>query len=222
MEARRNPLVPTTALVAQTLQNVPQAAIGEVGNLRTLKRSVQRQKASVRPAEPQSLAAINILPPWTTTGGTQPQGFLIFDSGPQDPRRILVFATDSQLRQLCNSPEWYADGNFKMAPNIYMQLYVLRALLDDGAVSCVYAFLAGKTEGDYGNMLQAIAQRCVFLGIVMAPTRVMIDFELAMHNAVRNQLGVNVSIKGGFFHLCQSTWRQVPDLGLVALYQNND
>ena len=129
------------------------------------------------------------MPPWTTMGGTQPQGFLIFDSWPQDPRRILVFATHSQLRQLCNSPEWYADRNFKMAPNIYMQLY----------------------EGDYGNMLQAIAQRCVFLGIVIAPTRVMIDFELAMHNAVRNQFGVNVSIKGCFFNLCQSTYVEALD-----------
>ena len=95
------------------------------------------------------------MPPWTTTGGLHPLGFLIHDSGPQDPRRMLVFATDFQLRQLCNSTEWYADGNFKMAPNIYMQLYVLRAALDEGAVSCVYAFLAGKAEADYDSMLQA-------------------------------------------------------------------
>ena len=219
--ASQIPLVPTTALVAQTLQNVPQAAVGEVGSLASMKRTVQRQKAAVRPPEPQSLALINLLPPWTTTGGLHPRRFLIYDSGPQDPRRFIVFGSDNQLRQLCSSDEWYADGNFKMAPNIYLQLYVLRAHLDDGAVSCVYAFLAGKTSVDYQNMLQAVARQCVQLGIVLNPSHLMIDFELAMHNAFRAQFGANVQIHGCFFHLCKSTWRQIQSLGLVQTYQND-
>ena len=70
-----------------------------------------------------------------------------------------------------------------------MQLYVLRAKVDYGAVSCVYAFLAGKSEADYDHMLQAIAQRCIVLGLVMASAHVMIDFELAMHNSVKRHLG---------------------------------
>lgn len=35
------------------------------------------------------------------------------------------------------------DGNFAMAPNVFNQLYVIRAPLGTSAVSCVYALLAG-------------------------------------------------------------------------------
>ena len=108
-----------------------------------------------------------------------------------------------------------------MAPNIYLQLYVLRAHVDDGAVSCVYAFLAGKMSVDYQNMLQAVARQCVQPGIVMNPSHLMIDFELVVHNAFRGQLGVNAEIHGCFFHLCQGTWRQIQSLGLVQTYQND-
>ena len=40
-------------------------------------------------------------------------------------------------------------------------------------------------------------------------------------NAVRSTLGQHVAVQGCFFHLCQSTWRKVQDLGLVQAYRDN-
>ena len=53
--------------------------------------------------------------------------FLIHDSGPQDPERMIIYATDESLRHLSTATEWYMDGNVKLALNLFMQLYVIRA-----------------------------------------------------------------------------------------------
>ena len=73
---------------------------------------------------------INLQQPWKTTGGQHQVPFLFHDTGPQDPERMLVFATNECLQRLATSTEWYMDGNFKLAPRLFMQLYVIWAKLD--------------------------------------------------------------------------------------------
>jgi len=51
-------------------------------------------------------------------------------------------------------------------------------------------------------------------------TTVICDFESAVTNAVKTSLGTHVVVKGCFFHLCQSTWHKVQDLGLVQSYKS--
>ena len=51
-------------------------------------------------------------------------------------------------------------SHFRMAPTPYTQVFVLRAKLYV-AMSCVYSFLAGKSEADYDHMLHAITHRCI-------------------------------------------------------------
>ena len=102
----------------------------------SLKRDIQRQKAMPCPAEPQSIQSINLVHPWTTTGGAHPVLFLIHDSGAAaGANRIMVFATDEALTHLASIDTWYMDGNFKSVPRLYELVYVIRAKLDDGAVS---------------------------------------------------------------------------------------
>ncbi|KAL8622930.1 hypothetical protein ACOMHN_027051 [Nucella lapillus] len=40
--------------------------------------------------------------------------------------------------------------------------------------------------------------------------------------ALHSKLGEHVKVKGCFFHLTQSTWRRIQQLGMTALYNNND
>ena len=102
-----------------------------------------RQKRSAQPAEPCDLGHIDLSGTWQTTGGSQPLPFLIHDSGPATPDRLLVFSAPEQLRHLATSDRWYMDGNFSMAPKLFQQLYVIRASVGQSAVTCVYAFLTG-------------------------------------------------------------------------------
>jgi len=60
--------------------------------------------------------------------------------------------------------------------------------------------------------------RAVIDNIVVSTdlTTVICDFESAVINAVKKLLGTHVvMVKGYFFHLCQSIWCMVQDLGLV-------
>ena len=220
--AKRNPAQRTAPLVANALQTLSPQAMACAGSIETIKRDVQRQKAKTRPNEPATLSEINVQPPWTTTGGAHPVMFLLHDSGANDPQRMLIFAVGECLQLLATSPEWFMDGNFKLAPSMFLQLCVIRVKLDDGAVSCVYSFLAGKAKENYYAMFAALNQRCNAIGIFLAPTTIHADFETAVFNTLRRIYGPLIDIRGCFYHLCQSTWRHIQQLGLTNLYRTRD
>lgn len=50
----------------------------------------------------------------------------------------------------------------------------------------------------------------------------MADFEKAVHNAVRDVFDGQVEMKGCFFHLTQSVWRKLQQLGLAKKYREDE
>ena len=70
------------------------------------------------------------------------------------------------------------DGNFTIAPNIFDQLYVIRAPLGDAAVTCVYALLSGKSQAVYDEMFRGMEAKCEELGFNLDPSTVTADFEV--------------------------------------------
>lgn len=143
--AKQNTGATTSRILLQGLQQLSQEALLAMPTPDTIKRDIQRQKVKNRPIEPQTILDIILVHPWTTTGGARPVPFLIYDSGAlASQNRIIVFAADEPLLHLAASDTWFMDGTFKGCPVIFKQLYVIRALLDSGAVSCVYAYIPGK------------------------------------------------------------------------------
>ena len=92
----------------------------------SLKRTIQRQRRVVRLAEPATLIDINLINPWDTTGGANPIPFLLHDSRAHAvPNLILVFDADDALDHLASSDTWFMNGNFKVSPTIFTQVYAL-------------------------------------------------------------------------------------------------
>lgn len=60
---------------------------------------------------------------------------------------------------------------------------------------------------------------CRERGIVFSPETVHIDFEMAMHNAVRRNLR-QANISCCRFHLGQSMWRKIQTIGFSAQYRD--
>jgi len=54
------------------------------------------------------------------------------------------------------------------------------------------------------------------------PLNFNLDFELAVINAAKLVFGNHINIKGCFYHLCQSTYRKVQELGLSQRYQKDE
>ena len=109
------------------------------------------------------------------------------------------------------------DGTFNTAPKLFKQLYVIHARFRQSAVTCACALLTGKSQQLYEEILQAISRAAEELGFTMDPEYVHLDFERSVINVVKNTFGSHVNTKGCFYHLTQSTWRKVQDLGLLLL-----
>ncbi len=71
-------------------------------------------------------------------------------------------------------------------------------------IPCAYALLPNKTQETYTRLLRGLTTR----GVVLNPTTVMTDFELAAQNAFE-EVFPNVQLTGCYFHLTQSVWRNV-------------
>ena len=75
--------------------------------------------------------------------------------------RIIV--SDLCIAHLAKSEIWMMDGTFKVTPSLFQQLYVIRAHLEDTAISCVYALMKRKSQDSYKKLLDIICQKCKFV-----------------------------------------------------------
>ena len=152
--------------MASHLQQLSNEALAATPTISAMKRDIQRHKAKSRPEEPQTIQDINLQPSWTTTGGDNPQMFLFHDSGvAAGDDRILVFGAEDALVHLASTDTWFIDGNFKSAPELFEHIYMIRVKLNDGAVSCVYAFLPSKETDHYQELFTALQREIQRLGV---------------------------------------------------------
>lgn len=92
-----------------------------------LKKSMRRVRRRELPPNPTSLSDLNEIPErYTKT--LAGESFLLYDSKSdedyQGKGRVIVFSTRRNLEILSNSSTWYLDGTFKIAPNIFTQVYI--------------------------------------------------------------------------------------------------
>lgn len=182
----------------------------------TCKRVLRRARALHCPSEPQSLQDLNIDGEWAMTQGDNPTRFLLYDNGTAADERIIIFASETHLAQLAASDTWCMDGNFAMAPHIFMQLYVIQARVSNVFLPMIYILLQRKTQTSYEAMFRVLeANGC-------DPSLVIIDFERSVELAMHAVFGPHVQIQYCFYHLTQSTWRKIQALGLAHQYQTDD
>lgn len=192
----------------------------------TIKRAVRRIKRGNTPLEPDSLRSIPELPTeYITTGGADNIPFLMYDNfqeGEDNSNRLIVFATFSGLKCLCDSDFWFMDGTFGTAPKQFQQLFIIRVLEEKCPITCVYALLPSKDQSTYEETFTAILNTCNEHNLVPSPVSITCDFEVAIHNAIHTMFGAGVRIQGCFYHLTQSTWRRVQQEGLSVRYKEED
>lgn len=140
---------------------------------------------------------------------------ILFDSGVDDPDRILMLG-DRELLSELKKDTIYGDGTFDKVPNLYYQLYTWHAQVGNSYPPCVYVLLTKKTEGIYTKMFDIIKNLLPDL----APEKVLVDFEKACMNAAANAFP-QAEIKGCYFHLCQSIVRKISNVGLKQEYQTS-
>jgi hypothetical protein len=112
---------------------------------------------------------------------------------------------------------WFADGTFKVAPNLFYQVYTLHAIKSNTIVPLVYALLPDKREETYRRMLNALLD----INNNLCPTSCMLDLEKAAENAfVASFPGIAITVC--LFHLGQCLWRKIQELQLAASYRDDE
>ena len=154
-----------------------------------------------------------------TLGGRR---FLLFDNrndedNVEDLPRIIMFASDNQLRILRSSRHIHYDGTFKVAPALFYQLFVIHAVRDSFTLPCVFCLVTNKTQETYSAIFNVIRQRLPN----WEPETALGDFELTSHRAFSANFH-RTRVTGCLFHLCQSVYRQATNKGLRDAYETDE
>ena len=82
----------------------------------------------------------------------------------------------------------------------------------------MFVIMSGKRKCDYASVLDHLQTH-----VEVPPTRVVLDFEIGMWEAIRAHAFFSASqLQGCLFHFTQCIWRKVQDLGMRQDYINDD
>ena len=208
-----------SVIINEVLANTSQGAQGSMPRAAAMKKIVRRKRKAISAAPPDPLNLMELTVPnvfqvYELADGEN-EDFLLSDSGPGE-ERILIFGRKTWLQHLVTSDMWYCDGTFKVAPNLFSQVYVILCEKLHSVIPVIYALLPNKKRDTYSrlfSMLKVIAP-------TLAPKSVVCDYEQAVILAMQESFP-GVAIKGCFFHLSQNFQRKIASTGYATLYQTN-
>ena len=122
-------------------------------------------------------------------------------------QRIIVFATDEQLRLLFTSSHVMMDGTFDTCPPHFHQVYSIHAMKNDQSSSlvscqcfsmefnsigfvCVVALLSGRSSLIYKELFAILTHHAGRLNLQFRPAKITSDFESALIKTVAISWGI--------------------------------
>ncbi|CAF1128917.1 unnamed protein product [Brachionus calyciflorus] len=135
------------------------------------------------------------------------ESFVFYDSGTEE--RFFISSTISNLK-LLEKAHLFCDGTFDIAPKLFGQVYTIQALIEGRCVPLVYGLLPRKTEAMYTEFLTQVKSK-----LSHDPLSITSDYEKAFLNAA-NSVFRETKLYGCYFHLKQSFWKKIIDLGLKS------
>lgn len=204
-------------IIRRATEGISMEAVALLPSYNACQRAIERKRKLVQEPQqtPRRVADIIISPALQLTLRGSP--FLLWDSGDMDPHRILMFGTHENLNILQSHSHWFIDGTFKVAPELFMQVFTIHGLVDHRALPMVYVLMTNKTEESYFRVFDTLKN----LQPALNPQSVMSDFEKASQNAVRRAFPASESV-GCLFHLGQNLWRKVQQLNHENEYKNDE
>lgn len=193
--------------------------IGRIPTYYSCKTALYLSRSKTLPKLPETRTDIDLQGEWTET--LSGMNFLISDDNNDMNERIIVFATDDNLRQLSASTVVMGDGTFYTSPRQFTQLYTLHGCVNGSVFPLVFGLLPNKREETYTRFFTLIREAAFQRGIELAPGTVLVDFEIASWSAIASVFPES-TIRGCFFHYCQCIWRKVQGCGLAVRYTEDD
>ena len=221
----------TAQIISAAIPQLSKEALPVAPTDAAMARLIQRsryKKDEMRP-EPDSFFDLQL-----TDGdksSTDGETFLLFDSSQEgveaEGRRLIIWATKSNMTFLAKAESWNIDGTYKCRPRILRligrgsQLYVILApTYGQVYVPLVYALCSHKDEEMYDLLFGVLSSTFEEYQLEAKLKSVTLDFETAAAKSVRNAFPM-IRIIFCFFHFCQILWRKVQQAGLQAQYSES-
>lgn len=134
---------------------------------------------------------------------------------------IVIFSCFSNLKFLSSTSSWYVDGTFEYCPRFFTQLFTILGLKNGYYIPLVFCLLPNKTSLSYYQVFKYIKEECDELNLSISPKIITADFETAIHKSIYHAFP-EVVVRGCRFHLGQSWYRKIQQLGLSAEYQKKN
>lgn len=123
--------------------------------------------------------------------------------------RMLVFASDEQLKLLFNSSIILMDGTFSSSPTIFSQVYCIHAIKYEQCKKeflnilniflllylsfvCVFALLPDKKKSTYKLLFHELYEQAKQLNLVIYLSTVMSDFEGSLVDIIKSEMCLTV------------------------------
>ncbi len=107
---------------AETFANVDlndERNMDNMPSFKTLKYSLYLSRSKRIPRIPHTREDVHLDGEWTET--LDGRNFVLVNDG--DAERMIIFATQQNVRLLCDVDALFMDGTFKMAPEMFHQVY---------------------------------------------------------------------------------------------------
>lgn len=134
---------------------------------------------------------------------------------------IVMFSCQSNLSFFSKISVFYVDGTFDYCTKFFCQLFTIHGLHNGFYIPLVFFLLKDKQTLSYFEAFKAINHEITKINPIFTPKIIYVDFEKAIHNAI-NRIWPTTLIRGCRFHLGQSWWRKIQELGLASDYILNN
>ena len=212
-------------LFARSISRLSDEARLSFSNENAFRRTIQRVRSNDYPPIPVTMEELVIEGSWAMTFGEHPSQFLRYDNRGSEGQagRMIIFFSDAGINLLSSASVWYMDGNFKMSPQGFLQLYVIRVPLGTTAVTVAFCVLERKSKATYTTLFEALMRAFEELGLEVNVRKILCDFEMAVIKSIQTTVGTlrQIDITGCFYHLSSNVLDRVQNFGLVVLYRQD-
>ncbi|RMZ94006.1 hypothetical protein BpHYR1_008020, partial [Brachionus plicatilis] len=108
-------------IITDTLLKIPPNGASSLPTIQNLTQIINRERKKIKPFGKNEKSLIDLVIvdefKYTKSG----KKFLFFDSGNEDPERLIILSTDENIALLSYELCWFIDGTYEISPEVFTQ-----------------------------------------------------------------------------------------------------
>lgn len=187
-------------------------------DVENIRLSMYRSRRAVLPRLPRNRSEVQEALNQLICNTRKNEGFLLSND---KITNIIIFSCETNIRYLCSQSIIYVDGTFSYCPKHFYQFFTIHSIENGHYIPLAFSLLPDKSSDSYAAVFDTIRKKSHQLALDFRPKRVVCDFEVAIHMGLK-KVWPEVELVGCRFHLAQSWWRRIQQIGLSKAYKDKE